>query len=79
MTAATTCHECSRRPNGSCERCQRPTCNQHYFEREHLGLCTCCADELQAEIDRTGLYLSNWPHPVRKPLPGLGDPDELTT
>jgi hypothetical protein len=42
------CHECGRETDESCERCRRPTCDRSYFEREHLGVCRCCNDEIAA-------------------------------
>lgn len=59
------CHECGKAADESCERCKRPTCPDSYYEREYLGLCTCC----HAELTSHGLNLVAWPHPLRKPLP----------
>jgi hypothetical protein len=62
-----TCHECGRETDEVCERCQRPTCDRSYFEREHLGVCLCC----NAEIVATDMPLVEWPHRLRKPLDGV--------
>jgi hypothetical protein len=65
------CHECGRETDESCERCRRPTCDRSYFEREHLGVCRCCNDEIAA----TGMPVVEWPHRLRQPIDGLGAED----
>lgn len=62
------CHECGAPADEACERCKRPTCPNSYYEREHLGLCQCCHDELAAEMATSGFELGEWPYPLRKPF-----------
>ena len=59
------CHECGAETEETCVRCERPTCENSYYEREHLGLCSCC----HAELTAPGLNLVDWPYPLRKPFP----------
>jgi hypothetical protein len=59
------CHECGAQADETCERCQRPTCADSYYEREHLGLCKCCHQELTAHP----FDLTHWPYKLRKPFP----------
>lgn len=61
------CHECEAVTDESCNRCRRPTCGAHYHEREHLGLCTCCGEEITAVLRRGGAMIG-WPYPLRKPF-----------
>jgi len=66
------CHECGQPSVDTCVRCGLPTSDDHFAEREHLGLCRHCADELQAAIDKGGAYVA-WSYPLRKPYA----PEEL--
>lgn len=59
------CHECGAPADEACERCARPTCAQSYAERAHLGLCLCCAEELDASPHP----VQSWPYRLRAPLP----------
>ena len=59
-----TCHVCVDTTDDSCVRCSKPTCAEHFFDQEYLGVCQPCVDE----IDAAGGPMS-WPYPLRKEVP----------
>lgn len=58
------CHECDNAASEQCVRCGLRTCEESFYEREHLGLCQCC----RTAIVELGLPLTDWPYPLRKPF-----------
>lgn len=70
------CQVCGTETEDTCVRCEKPTCDAHFFEQEHLGLCEPCREELDAQI-AAGRMITNWPFPLRQPLPGMGQPPEV--
>jgi len=68
------CHVCQAPTDDTCVRCERPTCVDHFYEQEHLGLCDPCRVELDALI-AGGRMITNWPYTLRKqPPPGWVPP-----
>lgn len=59
------CQVCRNPAEDRCVRCEKPTCDEHFFEQEHYGVCEPCRQELDA-----GEQVTNWPYPLRKPIPG---------
>lgn len=68
MSAVTPCHVCEQPTDDACNRCERATCDEHFWDQEYLGLCQVCHHEVQALIEEHGA-LTNWPYPVRKLKP----------
>lgn len=67
-----TCHVCGARTGDACNRCERPTCDEHFWDQEYLGLCEPCHDEVE-EFAEQGRLVA-WPYPVRKVRPEWVDP-----
>ena len=61
------CHEGGEPADDTCVQCGRPTCALHFYEQEHLGLCTHCGAELVGVLGRGGAMIG-WPYPLRKPF-----------
>lgn len=67
------CQVCGTTTEDTCVRCEQPTCDAHFFEQEHLGLCEPCREQLDARVAE-GRMVTNWPYPLRQPMPGWGSP-----
>ncbi|HEX9888890.1 MAG TPA: hypothetical protein VGA69_05400 [Nitriliruptorales bacterium] len=67
------CHVCGEPTDDACNRCERPTCGEHFWDQEYLGLCEPCHEQVE-EFAQQG-KLVTWPYPVRKAKPEWLDPD----
>lgn len=63
------CQVCGVVCDDACVRCERPTCDEHFFEQVHYGVCIPCVDEIDAAAAERG-GITNWPYPLRTPIPG---------
>ncbi len=69
---STSCHVCEQPSNDTCVRCERATCDEHFYDQHQLGVCQTCVDE----IERAG-GPTFWRYPLRRPLDAepTGGPD----
>lgn len=66
------CHVCQTNAVDTCVRCERATCDEHFFDQEHFALCQVCERELN-DLLASGEVLMSWPYPVRKQPRSPGD------
>jgi hypothetical protein len=63
------CQVCGTSADDHCERCEKPTCDEHFFDQVNLGLCETCRHELDALV-ADGHTITNWPYRIRTPFEG---------